>query len=249
MSSKPVKLFIAIPCYGGMVHGKCTLSLISLYDACMRRGVEVQMKIILNDSLITRARNLLVHWFLQTDCTHMLFIDADIEFRAEDIIKMIISNVGIIGGLYAKKELDWNEVSKCIKTGECTPNDLLVNAINPVLIRVSKDRVLDLQIPIEAMRVGTGIMLVKRDVFTMMKDKFKGETYDQQQERGIYCFFDCRLSGREFLSEDWFFCQRWIEMGGKVYAAPWTKTVHYGHLGYPVDLECVRSHNDKLTAT
>lgn len=232
-----------------MIHGKCTLSLMSLYATCLANNVRVDMRIILNDSLITRARNLLVHWFMQTDCTHLLFIDADIEFKPEDILKMLATGAGVIGGLYAKKEIDWNHVRTCAqKVPDC---NLLVNGINPVIIRASGEPANEVDAPVEVMRVGTGLMLIRREVFELMRKKYgdQSELYDQQQERGIYCYFDCRLDGREFLSEDWFFCKRWTDMGGKVYAAPWTRTTHYGSFGFPIDMKQVHSVAEKLQQT
>jgi len=203
-------VFIAVPCYGGVVHGQCALSLMGLYHKLVASGIDVTVRTILNDSLITRARNLLVHWFLQTNATHLLFVDADIEFRAEDICKMLESGVDVIGGLYARKE----EPSKPVVIPEVVPD-----ATAP---------------PTPVDRIGTGLLLVRRQTFESMRAVYRDDSYDQPSETDVYPYFDCVRVGREYLSEDWFFCQRWREMGGTVYAAPWTATTHYGSFGYPI---------------
>jgi hypothetical protein len=206
----PMHVFIAVPCYGGTVHGQCTLSLMKLYHALLTAGIAVTVRTVLNDSLITRARNLLVHWFLQTDATHLLFVDADIEFRAEDVVKMLGAGVDVIGGLYAKKELPTKPV---------VVPDVVPDANGP---------------PTPVDRIGTGLLLTSRRTFETMRTVHRDEPYDQLDVMDVYPYFDCARVGREYLSEDWYFCQRWCDMGGTVYAAPWTATTHYGSFGYPI---------------
>jgi hypothetical protein len=235
-----------MPCYGGSMHAKCALSLISLYHRCLVSGVKVYMQTTLNDSLITRARNLLVDAFLKSDATHLLFIDSDIEFDSEDLLKMITSDVDLIGGLYAKKDIDWDNIERCVKRG-CEAKDLPFNATTSVIVRTAEDTAIDLQRPISVKWVGTGLMLAKRVVFERLRDAYPGETYDQQGIKDIYCFFDGALArdylaedGRranQYLSEDWYFCERWNRIGGQVFAAPWTKTTHYGNFGFHANAE------------
>jgi hypothetical protein len=72
------KLFIGIPCYDGKVNIKTAYALAQLMPEAMRLGVAVTLSDISNCSIITLARNSLVAEFLKTDCTDLLFIDADV---------------------------------------------------------------------------------------------------------------------------------------------------------------------------
>lgn len=79
-------LVIGTPCYGGMMCTEYTQSLLSLKEACMQYGIKLTCIFLGNESLIQRGRNTIAHHFLRIpDATHLLFIDADQRFRANDI--------------------------------------------------------------------------------------------------------------------------------------------------------------------
>ncbi len=74
-------IFIATPMYGGMNHGMYMKACLDLQGMCMQYGVATKFSFLFNESLITRARNYLVDEFLsRSDCTHLLFLDSDINF-------------------------------------------------------------------------------------------------------------------------------------------------------------------------
>ena len=83
------KLFVATPMYGGMCAGMYTKSTNDLAALCMHYGIELKFYYLFNESLITRARNYCCDEFMRSECTHMLFIDADIGFEANDVISMM----------------------------------------------------------------------------------------------------------------------------------------------------------------
>jgi len=47
---------------------------------------------------------------MKTKCTHLLFIDADIEFNPDDILNMINADHDIISGVCPKKIVNWERV-------------------------------------------------------------------------------------------------------------------------------------------
>ena len=78
-----LRLFIATPMYGGMAHGAYILALLELVSLLRDQGVAAQFDTVMNESLITRARNNLAASFLAcAACTHLLFVDADVGFSA-----------------------------------------------------------------------------------------------------------------------------------------------------------------------
>ena len=83
------KLFVAAPMYGGQCAGMFCRSTNDLSAAAVHHGIELRYYYLFNESLITRARNYCVDEFMRSDCTHMLFIDSDIGFNAQDIIVML----------------------------------------------------------------------------------------------------------------------------------------------------------------
>ena len=84
-----IKLFIATPCYGGMITADYFKSCLQLAALASTKKVELQFGTIGNESLVTRARNTLVQLFMDGDYTHLMFIDADISFDPESIFRML----------------------------------------------------------------------------------------------------------------------------------------------------------------
>ena len=165
-------IFIATPMYGGMCAGYYTQAMLTLQNQAQQAGVTVTYSFMFNESLITRARNALVHNFLKSEATHMMFIDADIKFNPADIFPMLEVDKDIICGIYPKKEINWGAVRAAVDRGE--PNEKLqfntgsfvVNLVgyeNSVTIPVNQ--------PVEIWNGGTGFMLIKREVFEKLADK------------------------------------------------------------------------------
>ena len=91
--TKSPALFVATPMYGGMCIGNYASALMQLPIICSRSGVRMYYTYMMNESLITRARNSLAHDFLASDATHLMFIDADIGFNPNDIVEMVKRDV------------------------------------------------------------------------------------------------------------------------------------------------------------
>ena len=111
------KLFICTPMYGGQCYGFYAQSLLQLNNVLRDNNIQSMMSFMFNESLITRARNALAHQFLKTDCTHLMFIDADIRFNAYDVLPMLSADKDVIVGIYPKKEINWGTVKRAIDSG------------------------------------------------------------------------------------------------------------------------------------
>ena len=79
------KFFIATPCYGGALTEPYFRSVVKMMTFFNGHRIPLAFGTIANESLVTRARNVLLAYFLASDYTHLMFIDADIEFNIEDI--------------------------------------------------------------------------------------------------------------------------------------------------------------------
>lgn len=237
-NEKKPKIFIATPMYGGMCAGFYTQAIIQLLTTCQSNGVDADFSFMFNESLITRARNSLTHSFLKTDCSHLMFIDADINFRASDVIHMIRADKDILCGIYPKKEINWHSVKAAMDRG--VPFDQLkshtgsfvvnlVNYVGEVTVPVNQ--------PVEIFNGGTGFMLIKRSVFDKLGESVPSYSNDvvdlggkMQHSEPIKEFFTTSIEPgtNRLLSEDYHFCRIWREAGGQVYAAPWCQLSHIG---------------------
>jgi hypothetical protein len=105
------KIMICTPMYGGMAHGTYLKSCLDLQMMCAQYGIATRFSFLFNESLITRARNYLVDEFLRTDFTHLLFLDADIHYNAQDVITLLALDKDVIGAPYPKKSIKWINIA------------------------------------------------------------------------------------------------------------------------------------------
>ena len=237
MEQKKAHIMVATPMYGGMCTGYYTQSLIGLPTAVNSKGIDLSYMAMFNESLIQRARNALVHNFLQREnVTHLMFIDADIRFNPADIPTMVEADKDIICGIYPKKEVAWEGVWRAAQDGKSAEElkqysgSMVVN-----LVGYSGSVTVPVDQPVEIWNGGTGFMLIKREVFETMKPHVKSYINDVidlgknlNQDR-IYEFFPVFIDEQErLLSEDYAFCRKARDIGYKVYAAPWVQLGHFG---------------------
>ena len=232
------KIFVATPMYGGQCAGYYTQSIMELNMLLQKSGVEAQYSFMFNESLITRARNALTNGFLKSGCTHLLFIDSDIKFRATDIMAMLEADKDIICGIYPKKEINWTEVDKAVKDG--VPVEGLKHRTASLVINLkdySGTVTVPANQPVEIFNGGTGFMLIKRETFETLKKHVPSYNNDITFLHGgiasdrITEYFACAIEpGTErLLSEDYYFCHKAREAGLKVWAAPWVQLGHFGN--------------------
>jgi hypothetical protein len=231
------KLFVSTPMYGGQCFGLYNQSLIQLNNLLKTTGNECIISFMMNESLITRARNALTHNFLKTDCTHLMFIDADIRFNPGDIPPMVEANKDIICGIYPKKEINWQSVKDAVDRG--VPVDQLKHHTGSFvvnLVEYSPTVTVPINQPVEIWNGGTGFMLIKREVFEQLADKVPSYINDvtdlsgsiKDDEIKEYFATSIEEGTRRLLSEDYHFCNIWRKAGGKVWAAPWVQLSHIG---------------------
>jgi hypothetical protein len=263
-NNKPPKIFIATPMFGGSANYMYMISLINLLTALGQKGIHSMFEIAANESLITKARNILVEGFLKSDATHMLFLDADLGFDPQDVIRMIEADKDLIGGQYAKKKINWDVVKRVV----AGVPDIPPHAINAVIAESTFRPIGDqisfrLDQPVEVESIATGMMLIRREVFTKMAAELPeieiisggSETMDPKTmtritdpHRKAHAYFDVSIDpvSKAYTSEDFTFCKRWRQIGGQVFLAPWTRTVHVGTYEYVCDLASIATYTQQM---
>lgn len=223
------KIMIATPMYGGMCTGQYTRSMLDVIPTLTSHGVNVATAFIYNNSLITSARNQLAAIFMAHDFTHLMFIDADIQFEAKDILTMLAADKDVIAGVYPKKRINWERLEMAVKAGVPTEElqnhtgDLVVNLVNN-----EREKVVKAAEPVEVYGAGTGFMLIKRGVFELLRDKVDTYLEDDDSVTHEYFFLMKDPELGKQLSEDYAFCWLCRDNGVKIHIAPWVRLGHTG---------------------
>lgn len=219
---------VATPMYGGMCCSEFAQNIYELRAAIDQTGNHVTTVFLGNESLVTRARNSLAWYFLSTDATHLLFMDADLRFRPRDVMSMLRADKDIIAGIAPVKAINWDAVRS---GAQKNVKDLsrLTGYFNMDKLEGHDMRSLDM--PFQVKHIGSGCMMIKRGVFEKLKDHveyYTNGTATIAAGEKIYNFFRSEVVDKSLLSEDYYFCHLWRQHGGTVWAAPWCEIGHFG---------------------
>ena len=229
-------LFLSTPCYGGLCLQKYTESVLALQILASQYGVQLYIDTIENESLVQRARNVAVGRFMQkSDAQYFMFIDADVHFDPQSVIRLLQSGHELSVACYPKKFVDWNQAAEAVKKGD-ERNMAMLSASLVVNFGAEKVAIVNGFAPV--LDGPTGFMLIKRCVFEKMEKTYPElNCKNDHQNRDFddyHAAFDCMIDpvSRRYLSEDYAFCRRWQQMGGKIYADTQTTLGHVGNLPF-----------------
>ena len=201
-----MSILFCTPCYGGMATLGYMKSAISLTQ-CI--PVEHDFLFGANESLITRARNEMTATFLRSNHTHMMWIDADIEFSPEDVGKLWNLDADIAVGIYPMKR----------------PGAPYAAWVNGKLVN-DLDQFTD---PIEVDYAGTGFMLLKREAIDALCDL---SPLYEGPNGWVHAIYQTPVVDEHFDSEDYHLCRQWRSLGGKILADPSVRLLHHGTYAY-----------------
>ena len=230
---------ILTPCFGGMVTSEYATSMVKLAAGISTLGMKAKINIWPAPSLITRARNEALAQFLSDKTlTHIVWIDADIGFEPESVFRLLLLGRDVVAGAYPQKRY-WEippEVSAKLSAAERAAAQLRypvngVGADGSMLPLVVDDEGL-----IEVAEAPAGFMCIRRSVLERMITEYPDLKYvpdgppDPVKQAHCYRFFDVMVepeTGR-YLSEDFAFCRRWRDVGGKIFVDVTARLRHVG---------------------
>lgn len=252
-----VKVVILTPCYGGMCHVNYMCCLINTLNLFNQLKIPIRVEFCKNDSLVSRARNnLIAKGMVDVATTHFMFIDSDITWNPVDILKLIVSDKGLVGGVYPVKSIYWDALSRDHgsnphlidawlerKRGSALKHVPDEDYIQHRLVRYNINYLSpNLQIENNVMEVkhlATGFMMIQRATLeTLMKAHPATKYVDdvnflsEPENEYAYALFDCGVENGHYYSEDWLFCSRWTALGEHVYADISIDLTHTGQHDY-----------------
>ena len=209
-------IMIALPCHGGIVAEKTTMSLFNLGKLLLRNNISHGLLTQANSSIITQGRSKCANFFINnTDHEYLFFLDSDIGFDAESVLKLISHNVDIVSGAYPMKTI---------------PLRYCINVVQP------EQRRGDL-IKIEGN--GMGFVLIHRNVLVKMAQSFPELKYipsegdsnippTQSEIDNSYHFFMEHKKDNSYMSEDKSFFYRASMIGYDIWLDTTIKLQHIG---------------------
>ena len=248
---KTTKPFVCIltPCYGGVACVEYVTSLMNTMNAFQAIGINIKIEFCRNDSLVSRARNNLVAKALNDPkVTHVMFIDNDIIWEPLSIIKLLIADKALIGGVYPLKNYFWNKLTEpdIIKNWVDAKNgSILKDALSDEGLIQNKLLHYNLNLLPEGLQISnnigrvrhiaTGFMMIQRGTLEKMFQAFPSTKYTDdisflrpEENKFAYALFDCGVEDDHYYSEDWMFCSRWSKMGGEIWVDISINLTHIG---------------------
>ena len=224
------RIMVCTPCHSDTsMH--YTQAVLKFQQECLQRNILVSFT-LLKSSLVTQGRNLCAAEMLnhKDKYTHLLFIDSDIDFKFSTIEKMLKADLDVIACPYPMKMMDWNKIWRRVNNKEdaiTSAKDLARAGYTYPLKVEDSANIHSEKGLIEVTHAPTGCMLIKREVLEkMIKHYPELEIFQptfingkEEKKHNMWNLFDTihDPKTKRYFGEDFGFCQRWGDMGGKVY--------------------------------
>ena len=211
-----MSILIGLPCYGGVVSDKTTNALFKLGKQFVRNNIDHGILTLANESLISRGRSRIANFFINnTDFEYLFFLDSDVGFEADDVLKLLSYNKEMVCGAYPMKTvpLKWN-----------------------FTITEPKQREGDL---VAIDKIGIGFSLIHRDVFIRIAKQYPDLKYiptnestthnpTEQEYDNSYHYFHEMRQGDIYLPEDLSFFTRARNVGMQAWMDTSINLCHVG---------------------
>jgi hypothetical protein len=236
-------LMIATPCFGGLVTQLYMTSVLRLIQSAPNLGFGTTLAMLGYDSLVPRARATLVGAFLDNpEATHLLFIDADIGFDPDQVVRLLSAQKDFAAALYPVKSLDWEQMpERCTRGAE----PLAQGALNYVGTFATGDKAKRDGDFATASYAGGGFQLIRRSVIEKLIEAYPQTKFSkllatptgERPAENLYALFDTFIDQEtgEYLSEDYAFCRRWRDTGGEIWLDRNSRLTHTGVFDYRGD--------------
>lgn len=250
-----VKIFIAMPALDGRMHCVTAGSLLDSMAIMIAIGIPntPHVEFAMQDSNLPFARNRVVAEFMSTDCTDLIFVDADMSWDHHSWARLICHPVDFVGATYRQKIQD--PVTGQLMTRYAL--DFLVQEDGETIKGTDPETGL-----FEVKRLPAGFLRITRKAIQRMINECDVPEFEIERHGKKMVIH--RLFSNEWhpelgqdIGEDYTFCDRWRSIGGKVWCDPELRVGHHGlasfhgHFGEfmrekqrkPAEIEVVAKHD------
>jgi predicted O-methyltransferase YrrM len=182
-----------------------TFSIARSREALTAAGIGSAYLLLQGNCHVDDARNTVVREFLDSDCTDLVFLDADVSWEPEHLVQLCDYDRDLVGGVYPYRREG---------EGEQMPVRMIRDVLEP-----DADGLLEVE------GLPTGFMRIRRNVIERMIEDCR---WFEKDGRRIPILFDRDIYNGGRRGGDIKFCMTWRDMGGKLYAA---MNMRLGHCG------------------
>lgn len=241
------RLMVATPMYEGMCHALYTRGLVELALKCREAGVSLRLNFITNQASIAHARAYIAGAFLQSDCDHLMMIDADTGFAAADVMTLLALQASgaheVIGAACPHKRIDWERVGTAARADAALP---LARVASPVSLNLAQgEGELRLDAPQAVNELGGAFMMVSRGALERLTAAHPELAFTPPPEaqrafglgERVVALFDTMIDpAGAYLSEDYAFCRRVRAAGMQVWLVPSIELAHVGNMTFTASI-------------
>lgn len=206
---------VAVPAYAGTVHLLTLRSLLHDLVQLVGRGDKFTLIDDCGNGVIADSRAEICARFLEEETSSdLVMIDHDISWDAGSLLRLLDHDVDVVAGSYPFRRdpivfpIRWIEERKEIwsdpKTGL-----------------------------IEVAGVPGGFLRISRKALLKMSSHYTNLEYEcHKTEKPVVGLFEPYRIEKKKLSEDYSFCQRWRDLGGRVWVDPEITMAHIGNKSF-----------------
>jgi hypothetical protein len=213
-----MKVMIATPAYSGKVDITYAISLANTMHLLNLHQIEAYPLITASGSLLVAERNRIVQAFWESDCTHILCIDADLGWPAQAVLAMLDTKKEFVAGVYPARGRAHEFIFRPVKNEQ---GAIVQDETHKHLLKMDY--------------IPAGFMLIAKSAIMKMREKHPDLYYEPKDKRNNpepgYCFFNTEVWEGEFWGEDFVFCRKAREAGVEIWVDPLIQFDHAGTVG------------------
>lgn len=223
------KVLIATTAYDNP-DASYTFSIQRSREALHKEGIQTAYFLLSGNCHVDDARNVIVQEFLLSDCTELIFIDADVSWEPEQLITLChYEGLDIVGGVYPFR------LQEKKMRGDMP-------------VRMKKGSVVDYKGLIEVEGLPTGFMKIKREVLEVMSNLNDGYWNKKDRRSKVPIVFERTYDAEKEVrwGGDLNFCNQARMLGFKVFAV---YDMVLGHAGKQIIKDSLGSALRKQSGT
>jgi predicted O-methyltransferase YrrM len=215
------KVLLATPAYS-TTSAAYTFSISRSREALHAAGVQTAYLVLQGNCHVDDSRNSIVRDFLESDCTDLVFLDADVDWEPRDIVQLCRRDCDIVGGVYPYRR----------EGGENMPVRLMSGARE-------HDGLLEVE------GLPTGFIKIKRHVLEKLASKAP-KYFDKIYETALVFDRPTPDENKTRWGGDIDFCNRWRAMGGRIFA---DSELRLGHTATIILRDSLAAHIRRLSGS